>query len=680
MPVYSTACPRNCYSTCSFKVLVEDGKIVNIEPHPANRATPEGICLKGLSYVERTNSSDRNVYPLKKKKDGNFKKIGWDEALDVISEKLFFFKKEFGAHSILFYESSGMAGLTNGFSTNFWNLFGGATTSYGNLCWPAGLEAVRLTLGENKHNVPWDIENAKLIILWGKNPAETNIQQMVFIEKAQSKGAKLIVVDPRRTPSSERADMLIQPRPGTDAALALFVANMLIQKNRIDGDFIKSHVHGYGELKESIKSWTIEKAVKITDVPAKYIERLAEDIGSIKPMTLVPGYGMQRFTNGGQTIRSFLALNILTGNIGKPGACFHYANLQSYIFDDIKEPSSYYPFVNPDPVFRRTISKAKLGEDMLAAKDPELKMIWVERGNPVTQNPDTNTILKALRKLQFRVVVDQFKTDTAKEADIILPAKNMFEQSDLIGSYWNPYVQLKPKVVEPAGEVKPETEIYFELAKKLGYRREEIIKYLPEPGNEAVENYLKEKVKRFPELNWGELKENPIIAPGLEVIAFSDFQFKTPSGKIELYSESAREKWGVNPLPSYEKLVEGDTTKKSKYPLQLLSPNTKDRIHSQFGNLKVIKQFAKETEVVLNVSDAMERGIKNGDSVRLFNDRGEVITRAKLNFSLKKGCVVYYNGYWLCEGGTPNLLSKGRETDMGFGTAFHDTLVEIEII
>jgi anaerobic selenocysteine-containing dehydrogenase len=677
MPIYSTACPRNCYSTCSFNVLVEDGKIINIEPHPANRATPEGICLKGLSYVERANSSDRIIYPLKKI-DSRFKKIGWVEALDTISEKLLYFKNEFGPHSILFYESSGMSGLVNGFSTNFWKLFGGVTTTYGNLCWPAGLEAVRLTLGENKHNVPWDIENAKLILLWGKNPAETNIQQMIFIEKAQSRGAKLIVIDPRRTPSSERADLLIQPRPGTDAALALTVANILINEGWIDKKFINSHVYGFEKFKESIKSWTVEKAAKITDIPIRYIKQLTEDIGTKKPMTLVPGYGVQRFTNGGQTIRSLLALSILTGNVGKPGACFHYANLQSYVFDAVKEPLSYYPFVNPDDTFRRTISKAKLGEDMLTAKDPELKMIWVERGNPVAQNPDTNKILKAFRKLQFRVVVDQFKTDTAKDADIILPAKNMFEQSDLIGSYWNPYVQLKPKVVEPSGEVKPETEIYFEIAKRLGYRREEILKYLPEPGNETIENFLKLRLQQFPQLSWEELKEKPIFAPGLEEIAFSDITFKTSSGKIELYSESAREKWGVDPLPSFDELVEGDSKSKGKYPLQLLSPNTKDRIHSQFGNLKLIRQFAEETEVMLNVSDAMERGIKNKDSVRLYNDRGDIITRAKLNFSLKKGCAVYFNGLWLSEGGTPNLLSEGRETDMGFGSAFHDTLVEVE--
>jgi len=320
---------------------------------------------------------------------------------------------------------------------------------------------------------------------------------------------------------------------------------------------------------------------------------------------------------------------------------------------------------------------AKLGEDMLTQKTPELKMIWVERGNPVTQNPDTNTVLKAFGKLDFKVVVDQFMTDTAKEADIILPAKNMFEQTDIIGSYWNPYVQLKPKVVDPAGEVKPESEIYYLLAQQLGFSKEEINKYIPEPGNENIEDFLKSKVEEFPKLNWNKLKEKPEIAPGNQSIAFEDLKFKTPSGKIEIYSEEAEKKWKVNPLPSYEPLIEDETKHKKKFPLQLLSPNTKNRIHSQFGNLDVIKQFSDGPEAIMNASDAMERGIQEGDKIKIYNDRGELTTKAKLNFSIKKGCIVYYNGWWLQEGGTPNLLSKGRETDMGYGTAFHDCLVEV---
>jgi anaerobic selenocysteine-containing dehydrogenase len=266
---------------------------------------------------------------------------------------------------------------------------------------------------------------------------------MIPIGQAIDNGAKLVVIDPRRTDSSKRASMLIQPNPGTDAALALAIANILILNDWIDHNYIDRNVKGFAAFKEHVKKFSSEWAEEVTGVPESLIYKLAWQIGNVKPMTLIPGYGMQRYSNGGQTVRCLLALSVLTGNIGKPGACWHYANLQSYVFDDILEPLSYYPPEKPDGIIRRSISTARLGTDMLSTINPPLKMIWVERGNPVAQNPDTSNVLKAFRKLDFRVVVEQFYTDTALEADLILPAKNMFEQSDIIGSYWNPYVQLK---------------------------------------------------------------------------------------------------------------------------------------------------------------------------------------------------------------------------------------------
>jgi len=677
MQTFSTACPRNCYSTCSFKVHVDNGKVVNIDPHPANLATPEGVCLKGLAYIERANSPDRITKPLmKNKKTGGFDIISWDETLTIISERISTYQKEYGNHSILYYAASGMSGMLNSFSQSFWEMIGGATTMYGNLCWPAGLEATRLTLGENKHNVPWDLENARLIILWGKNSAESNIQEMIPIMKAKEKGAKLIVIDPRRTPSAERADMLVQIKPGTDAALALGIAHLLIQTNQIDTDFIEKYVSGFNEFEKSVSYYTPATVAAITGIPAVHVYRLAEIIGTVKPMTLIPGYGMQRYTNGGQTVRCLLALSVLTGNIGKAGACWHYANLQSYVFDKVKEPESYYPEKEKAGVFRRKVSMAKLGEDMLQMANPELKMIWVERGNPVTQNPDTNLVLKAFRKLEFRVVVEQFMTDTALEADIILPAKNMFEQTDIIGGYWNPYVQLKPKVVEPASEVKPETEIYYLLAQKLGYPKEKINEYLPEPNNDAVEEYLQGKLKEYPELKWDDLKKGPQIANNHEQIAFADMKFKTPSGKIELYSQQATKLWGVDTLPTYEPLAEHDKSD-IKFPLYFMSPNTKNRIHSQFNNLKVIKLFSPEPFVMLHPIDAKYRNIANGDMVKIYNERGYVKVKAQLDYGIKESCVLMTNGWWIKQGGTPNFLSKGRETDMGYGTAFHDNMVDV---
>lgn len=681
MQVFTTACPRNCYSTCTFNVYVDNGKVVNISPNPLNKATPEGICLKGLGYVERANSPDRIIYPHRKDSKGKFHRISWDEALDSIAGRLKHYKEQYGSQSVLFYFASGMSGLINELSGKFWrDIYGGATTVYGNLCWPAGLEATRLTLGENKHNVPWDLENAKLIVLWGKNPAESNIQEMIPLGKALDNGAQLIAIDPRRTDSTQRATMLIQPVPGTDAALALAVANLLILNNWIDKDYINQNVLGFDEFRDYVKDFTSLWASEITGVPEELIYKLAWSIGNIKPMTLIPGYGMQRYSNGGQTVRCLLALSVLTGNIGKPGACWHYANLQSYVFDDVLEPNSYYPPEIPDGITRRSIATARLGADMLATKNPTLKMVWVERGNPLAQNPDTSSVLKAFRKLDFRVVVEQFFTDTVLEADIVLPAKNMFEQSDIIGSYWNPYVQLKQKVVEPAGEVMPENEIYYHLALRLGFSKDEVERVLIPPGDAGVNKFLGEKLSQFPELSMEQLKNGPVLAPRLEEIPFSDNIFRTPSGKIELYSQQAFERWGVNPLPTFEKPAEGysDDQEQAEYPLHLMSPNTKNRIHSQFGNLQVIKMLIPEPFVEINPYDAELRRIKEGDKVRVYNARGEVTIIARLTYSLRKGCVVIHNGWWGAQGCALNVLSYGRETDMGHGTAFHDNMVEVE--
>ncbi|MGD2092982.1 MAG: molybdopterin-dependent oxidoreductase, partial [Candidatus Aminicenantes bacterium] len=680
--MYTTVCPRNCYSTCSMKVYVENNRICRIEANPDNKATPKGVCLRGLSYVERTHSKDRILTPLKRKSSNSeFDPISWDEALDTITEKLQYFKKNFGPQSVLYYSGSGTKGLLNAVGGEFWRLYGGYTTTYGDLCWPAGLEATRLTLGDNKHNAPWDIENARLIMLWGKNVAETNIQQMRSIDKAIEKGARLVVIDPRRTLSADRAELLVQPRPGTDGALALAIGHILVNNNAIDHDFIKKYVLGFPEYKKMVLAFTPEKASEITDVPITYMHRLAEYIAKGSPVSLCPGFGMQRYTNSGQAMRAMMALLAITGNMGKPGAGWLYANLQSAIFDVIKDPIAFFPPQKPDGVARISISTAKLGQDMLAQKDPPIKMIWVERGNPVTQNPETNTVLKAFHSLDFRVVVEQFFTDTALEADIILPAKTLFEQTDVIGAYWHPYIQLKQKVIDPPGQVKPESEIYRLLALRLGFSSKDIADKIPGPSDREIQAYLEKKLEPFPGLSLEQLKKGPILAPGNQEVAFSDFKFPTPSRKIEIYSTEAAERWGLDPLPIYTEPIESvkrPSPESKKYSLYFMTPNTKNRTHSQFNNLKLIRQFSPKPFLEMNPEDAAHREIKAKDRVRVFNDRGSLELEVRIDFSMKKGCVSVTNGWWITQGGTVNFLSRGRETDMGFGAAYHDNLVEVE--
>lgn len=677
MPSFTTACPRNCYSTCSMTVHVDNGRLRSIDAHAGNLATATGPCLKGLSYVERIYSPDRLLYPHRRNpRSGTFEKIAWDDALDEICERLSRYRTE--PQGVLFYTGSGTKGLMNRVSTAFWRRFGGYTTTYGDLCWPAGLEATRLTLGENTHNAPWDLANTKLIVLWGKNAAETNIHQMVFVDRALDAGATLVVVDPRRTQSAERASLLIQPRPGTDGALALAVAHLLIYSGNIDTDFVARHVHGFEPFARSVALWTPERAAEVTDVAPEYIRRLAE-LFAIRPATICAGFGLQRFTNGGQTMRAMMALLAITGNIGRPGAGWIYANLQSHIFDEVHDPVASYPPAVPDGVARVSVSTAKLGPDMLAQQDPALRMAWVERGNPIPQNPQTALVTEAFRRLEFRVVVNQFLTDTAREADIVLPAKTMFEQSDVIGAYWHAYLQLKQKVVEPPGEVKPESEVYRLLAMRLGLADAADPAVFPVSDGD-VHAYLDRLLEPFPSITRERLREAPILAPGHEDIAFASLRFPTPSGKIELVSAEAVARWGVASLPDYNEPIESTRREDPAlvpYPLQLLTPNTKNRIHSQFGNLRTIRQFDPKPRVDISPADAQPRGIVDGGLVRVFNARGSLTLEARIDHGLKPGCVSVTNGWWVTDGAAVNLLSAARETDMGHGAAFHENRVEL---
>ena len=490
MATFTTACPRNCTSTCALRVTVEDGQITAIDPHPGNLATPEGPCLKGLSYLERQTHPDRILHPLRRVKEGVFERMSWDAALDLIAERLRAVRAAQGPQAVLYYAASGTKGLLNGCGMAFWRAFGGCTTTYGDLCWPAGLEASRLTFGDNRQSAPWDIAKARLILVWGKNPAETNLHQMRFIDQALEAGATYVVIDPRRTQSAERAHRLLQPKPGTDGALALGLAHLLIDSGRIDTAFIRDKVLGFEAFAASVVPWTPTRTAEVTGVPEAQLRQLAEDLGRLEPTTICVGFGMQRYTNSGQTMRAIQALLAITGNLGKPGCGWVYANLATQVFSHVKDPLDFYPPEKSDGIVRVSLSTARLGRDMLAQQDPPLAFAWVERGNPLSQNPETPAVREAFRRLAFRVVVDERMTDTAREADVILPSKSLFEQSDVIGAYWHSYLQLRQKLVEPAGEVRPETDIYRALGLRLGMTEADLDAFLPRPGDAGVEAWL----------------------------------------------------------------------------------------------------------------------------------------------------------------------------------------------
>ncbi len=428
---------------------------------------------------------------------------------------------------------------------------------------------------------------------------------------------------------------------------------MLIQNGWIDHPFIDAHVLGFDAFAERAALWPPERAAATADVPVAAVHRLAELMGTVRPVTVSPGFGMQRYTHSGQTMRAMLALLAITGQIGRPGAGWMYANLQTQIFSPVKDPLDFYPPEQPDGVVRVGVSTARLGPDMLAQSDPPLRMAWVERGNPIPQNPETHSVLKAFRALEFRVVVEEFLTDTAREADLVLPAKTLFEQTDVIGAYWHPYIQLRQKLIEPPGEVKPETEIYRLLAHRLGFPAEAIAAEIPGPADADIE--------RWPRAPWRPSRLNPraaargpVPAPGAEEAAYARPPLCHAVGADRALLRRGAHPLGLDLLPDHTEPAEAARRaagpESTRYPLHFLTPNTKNRIHSQFNNLNGSASSATGP-TSLSPADARLREVADGDRVRILNDRGRAADRGPDRPQLRAGCVVVTNGWWFPRGG-----------------------------
>jgi Anaerobic dehydrogenases, typically selenocysteine-containing len=653
-----TACPRDCFGGCTMNVYIENGKIVKVEGEDSSRATGGKLCSKGMAYTDYVYSDNRIKYPMVregKRGEGSFRRVSWEYAAESICSKLSSIKENYGPLSLLYYASGGCGGMMPEYSGGFFNQFGGFTTTRGNLCYSQGIEGTKLTYGSARHNAPWDMENAGLIILWGKNPAYTNVHEMRFINNVISKGGKLITIDPIKTASSTMSSLHIPVKPGTDAVLALSVANLLISRNSIDSNFIRKFTHGFDELKSHVEKYTPEYGAEICGIDKADIYSIVELIENNKPMTLVCGYGVQRYKNGGQTVRAISILPALTGDVGIKGGGFRFANK---LWRNLE-----WPFL-PEGEFevREDYPSSQLGRAIENHDNPPVKMLWVERANPLTMNPDTNGLKRAFDKLESIIVIDQFLTDTAAYADIVLPAQSFFEFTDIFESYWTPYISCFQKVIEPYYESKNEAQIYRMLGEHMGYRME----YLP-PYNEDTLNMV---LKRS---GIGTTIEKLKISPyyeEIDEIAFKDRKFDTPSGKIELLSKRAEEKWKLNPLPEY-KWVEG------KYPLRFLSTHARERIHSQFGNIKRLTGGDDRVLIYMNSQDALSRRVGNEDRVDIFNDNGIIHAYVSITDNIKPGVVNIHEGLPERSGASVNILTSQDISDMGYGAVYYECFVEV---
>jgi anaerobic selenocysteine-containing dehydrogenase len=657
--VHHSACPLNCWDSCGFLVTVEDGKVVKVDGNPDHPITQGKICGRGRMLEKRTNSPERLLYPLKKV-GGSFQQISWKKALDEIAEKLSYYKETYGSTSVLHSHDYANSGLLSNLDSRFFNLFGGVTELTGSICWGAGIEAQNWDFGDAYSHAPEDLANSKHVIIWGRNVARTNMHLFQNLQAVKKNGAKIYCIDPIYNATAKLADEYLSIKPGFDGLLAAGIIKELLRLNLHDEDFLANHTIGYSDLTALLNSVTLEYISEATEVPVANITHLAE-IYADRPVSTIMGLGMQRYENGGNTIRLIDALVAVSGNIGLPGGGANYASKQ------VGQSFSYNKMTLQE---RKTASRSftmmRQAEGILSAIDPEIKMGIVTCGNPLTQVPDTNKVREAFSSLETLVVIDQYMTDTAELADYCLPAATAFEVEDVYySSMYHHYVNHGPKLVESPGEAKPDTWIWAELANRLGFgeefsfTREEFMKMGLSSLAEMGITLEKIRAEKFAEL--------PV-----DKIPWADKKFKTPSGKFEFTSSAAADGTIKLTLPAETKWTNPELAE--KYPYTLLTIHPLRSNHSQHFQLFEPSPYVK---VEIAESVAIEKGLKNQDYVRVWNDRGEINGYVSILKNAHPGTVNIDEGLSARFGGSVNQLTSSRESDNGLGSTLYDCLVNL---
>lgn len=674
--IFKNVCPRNCYNTCAMLSHVENGKLIKVEGDPSQGYTQGRLCAKGYAYTRYVYSPERLRYPLRQypRGSGNWVRITWDEAFNLIAAKLLDLNQRYGSNrSLAFNKCSGNIGFLHYATEGMFNSFGSHTKLKGNPCLAAGVDAITYSSGEGGNPDPEAMVYSKLIVIWGANPAWTAVHQLSIINQARDKGAVLVVIDPVYTPTAATADHYIQIRPGTDGLLALGVAKVLVEEGRYDSSFVANQVEGWDRFQSYLQEKvSLEEVQSITGVAENTVRLLADLYSQHDPAANWSGYGLQRYPNGGQNVRAIHVLSAITGNIGKVGGGFHYFHPGTDMF-----PLNLLNHQGPDDgLVSRTIDINNYPSQALSLIDPPVKFLWIAGRNPLSQDQETQTWTKLLTELEFVVTVDLFMTKTAQMSDIVLPAASHFEELDLNVSYWHHWLALNEKALGPYYEAKSDLEIARQLTRKLNELQ-------PGFSNFPFERTAEEWIERefTPEVlglyglsNWRELAESPAKLRGANN-PWIDFNFKTETGKFEIFSKDAKE----DNLPALPRFWAGSID--PSFPLRLLTPQNILGIHSQDWVSEWIGSV-KDGDVRLNPQDAGQRNVQDGDYVKIYNAQGSITRKAKLNPEILPGVIIIYQA-----GKEPvNSLLFGLSTDMGKrnsgseGLAFYNAFVDVEKI
>ena len=676
------ACALDCPDTCSWIVTVEGGEPVSLRGDPHHPFTRGSLCNKVEDYLAYSRSPGRLLHPLRRvgpKGSGEFKRISWDEALDRITAGLGDVIARHGAEAIWPFLGTGSMGLLQGIygaGRRLWNVLG-TSRHVVTICTIAGGFGTGYTLGDNRVGMdPENLRFSKLIVLWGANVLSTNPHLWRSVLEARRDGAEVVAIDPIRTRTAAASDGHLAPIPGTDAALALSLLHVVLAEGGEDQEFIDRATVGWEAFRERILEFPPSRAAVITGLPVESIVHLGQRLAETRPTGIRIGIGLQRHGGGGMAVRTITCIPGVTGDWRYAGGGVCYDTRGFY---GLNWPALWRDDLRPRPT--RELHMTRLGEGLLETDGPPVKALFVYASNPAASVPHQAKVRRGLaRDDLFTVVVEHFLTDTARYADIVLPATMQVEHRDLLIAYGHLYLAWNEPAAPPPGECRPTTEIFRLLARRMGLEAaplydsdETMARQVLDSGHPSVCGITLEELRAR---GWMRLRYPDPFVP------FAT-GFPTPSGKLELVSERMAQA-GLDPVAGYtpaHETSQRDTALAREYPLALVTPANHFFLNSLFANVPRQQRRAGAATLVIHPDDAGPRGIATGDEVRVANARGSFVAIADVSDRVRPGVVASSKGRWpghSKEGTNVNATVDERDSDMGGGAVYHDNRVRVD--
>lgn len=682
--VIRAVCPHDCPDTCLMLVTVDDdGRATRIGGDPDHPFTQGFLCTKVSKYLERTYHPDRLAYPqirVGAKGEGRFRRATWEEATGLIAERLnAIIASPDGPQAVLPYSYAGTMGLVQGegMASRFFRRIGASFLDR-TICSTAGAEALSLTYGTRMGTDPESVPEAKLVLLWGTNTLTSNPHLWPFIRRARAHGAPVICIDPLRTRTAAASDEHIAIRPGTDAALALGMMHVLFRDGLEDRQYLDEMTIGWEKLRDRVLAdYAPERVAAICRLPVETIERLGTLYGMTRPTFIRLNYGLQRHAGGGSAVRAISLLPAITGAWNDAGGGCQLSSSGTFAMNtaalartDLGNHSA------------RTINMSRLGKALTATDDPPVKALIVYNSNPGSIAPDRDTVLRGLRRDDlFTVVLEQFQTDTADYADVLLPATTQLEHDDLHKAYGHLYAMYNRRSIAPLREALPNSEIFRRIAAAMNLDFPEL--------RESDEDLMRAALNGTGEVMKGvtleALREHGSVrlnVPTPHLPFRRGTRLPTPSGKIEIESQQVAA-LGLDPLPSYVPPYESeerDPELARRFPLALISPPAHSFLNSTFVNVASLRRSAGKPTLEIHADDANARSIADGARVKIFNDRGTFTADAVVTDRVRPGVVSAPSVWWgrlTSDGANANQTTSQALTDIGRGATFYDNLVDV---